>query len=86
MMTMSRCPYPQCRQDFTDRAALDEHLILVTRHDDPDHREFPDGGLRTRCADMRPSHHHCEHGHANDCPDPGECIPLPAGGKRWGQR
>lgn len=31
------------------------------------------------CSAMLPGHQHCEHGHTEDCPDPGECELLPVG-------
>lgn len=33
--------------------------------------------MKTPCAQLLPGHRHCEHGHTNDCPDPGECELLP---------
>ena len=38
----ARCPYPRCRQEYDTQAELDEHLIIVTRHDDPDHPHCAD--------------------------------------------
>lgn len=31
------------------------------------------------CSALRPGHRHCQHGHTEDCPDPGECDLLPIG-------
>lgn len=39
------CPYAQCGQSFTDPADLDEHLIAVSRADDPDHEPPTDDEL-----------------------------------------
>lgn len=33
---------------------------------------------RRPCEALLPGHQHCQHGHTEDCPDPGECELLVA--------
>lgn len=33
-------------------------------------------GYGARCEAFLPGHSHCKHGHVEDCPNPGECLPV----------
>lgn len=39
------CPYDQCGQSFSYQGELDEHLIAISRADDPDHEPAADDEL-----------------------------------------